>query len=85
MRELLAPLVPFSSIVIPHFSRRGTGPDHCLFEIVLVCLLDSRNGRGGYPVRPPVTCIDISHVAEKTLNFQVRWVIGGLPVQMALF
>jgi hypothetical protein len=37
---------------------------------------------GGYPVRPPVTCIDISQVAEKTLNFQVGWVSGGFPVQV---
>ena len=40
---------------------------------------------GGYPVRPPVTCIDISHVAENTLNFQVGWVSGGFPVQMVRF
>ncbi len=39
---------------------------------------------GGYPVRPPVTCIDISHVAEKTLNFQVGRVIGGLPSPVRL-
>jgi hypothetical protein len=26
------------------------------------------------------TCIDMSQVAEKALNFQVRWVIGSLPV-----
>jgi hypothetical protein len=46
--------------------------DPCLFEGVLVCLLDSRNGeRGGYPVSPPTTCIDISHVAEKYLIFRL--------------
>ncbi len=51
----------------------------CLFKGVPVCLLDSRNVEGGgYPVRPPVTCIDISHVAEEMLNFQV----GQNPVRL---
>ncbi len=77
MRELLAPLVPLLLLVfiasVPHFSRKATWPDHYLFKGVPVCLLDSYTtvGEGRYPVRPPVTCIDISHVAEKTLNFQV--------------
>ncbi len=83
MRELLAPLVPTLHAAanlkqsIPHFSRRATWPEHCLLDGVPVCLLSSyltvaMERGGGYPVRPPVTCIDISHVAEKILNFQVR-------------
>ena len=53
----------------------------CLLDTYLTVAME----RGGYPERPPVTCIDISQVAEKTLNFQVGLVFGGFSVQVVQF
>jgi hypothetical protein len=66
----------FSTMWLIPLGVRASHPDpySCLLQGVTVCLLDSYATveEGVYPVRPPVTCIDISHVAEKTLNLQVR-------------
>ncbi len=55
-----------------HISLEGQLGQNIVYGRVFWCgyLTVTLQLEGGYPVRPPVTCIDISHVAEKHLIFR---------------